>query len=77
MLKSFLIEDVARSAYRHGQGYRDANIYRSTGRYHFKHPEAVGLPDWVLMLSIEDHAFLAALYKKAFRSGLNSTKTKG
>ncbi len=71
-MKAWLIQDIARSAFRHGQGYAQGNIYRSTGRYLFKCPEAC-LPDWVVQLPLEDHEFLCKLYRHAFRQGLKSS----
>jgi hypothetical protein len=72
ILKSWMIESVAESAFSHGQGYAKSNIYRHVGRYAFKRPEALGLPDWVLGLDLETHKWLADLYRHAFRQGLKT-----
>ncbi len=70
-LKAWMIEDIANSAYKHGEAYRLGNIYRNVGRYAFKHPSHC-LPDWVMVLDIETHAKLERLYKRSFRAGLNN-----
>lgn len=69
-MKQWMIIDIAEQAFRHGQGYAKSNIYRSTGRYTFKNPEAIGLPNWVIQLDFDTHKWLADLYKHAFRQGL-------
>lgn len=71
-MKTWEIIAIAESAYRHGQGYAQGRIYRTTGRYTFKNPEAIGLPDYVIQLPFNDHEFLARLYRHAFRAGLKS-----
>lgn len=69
-MKTWIISEVMHSAYRHGQAYTKGQIYRSTGRWNFKCPEATGLPDFVVRMSIEDHQFLSDVYRHAFRQGL-------
>jgi hypothetical protein len=69
-LRAFEIEMIADSGFRHGQGYAEGRIYRSTGRFAFRCPEALGLPDWVIQLDIETHKFLVSVYRHAFRAGL-------
>jgi hypothetical protein len=69
-MKHFIVEMIAESAFRHGQGYSEGRIYRNTGKYIFKNPHVLGLPDYVLQMPIEDHSFLEKVYKHAFRQGL-------
>lgn len=69
-MRTWIIQDIAEQAYRHGQGYAKSNVYRNVGRFSFKHPEAIGLPDYVIRMSLEDHQFLANVYRHAFRQGL-------
>lgn len=72
MIRKSEIEMILRSAYRHGQAYRDGKIHRSCGKWVFKNPEVTGLPHFVVDLSIEDHQFLSDIYRHAFRCGFNS-----
>lgn len=69
-LKTWIISDIMHTAYRHGQAYANGQIYRSTGQWHFKCPEATGLPNWVVQLDIDTHQFLSDVYRHAFRQGL-------
>lgn len=71
-MRPYEVAMIAESAYRHGQGYAQGMIYRSTGRYAFKRPESLGLPDWVIQLDYETHKWLADLYRHAFRQGLKT-----
>lgn len=71
-MKTWIVEMIAQSAYRHGQGYAKSNIYRNVGKFAFKNPEAIGLPDWVVGIDIETHQWLANLYRHASRQGLKS-----
>ena len=69
---SWFIQEVAECAFRHGKAYAEGEIYRSTGKFNFKCPEAIGLPDCVVQMSLEDHQFLVKLYRHSFRQGLKS-----
>lgn len=71
-IKNIDVVMIAESAYRHGIGYKNSNIYRHAGRWCFKNPEALGLPDWVTQVEFSEHKFLANVYRHSFRAGLNS-----
>ena len=73
-MKPYEVIMIAESAFRHGQAYANNQIYRSTGKYIFKCPESVGLPDYVIRMTIEDHAFLEKVYRHSFRQGLKHGK---
>ena len=76
-MKTWIITEIAQSAFRHGQGYAQGQIYRSSTRLHFKKPSWTGLPDFVVHMAIEDHKFLEKVYIHAFRQGLNTVVLSG
>ena len=71
-MRPWEIAMIAESAYKHGQGYRDSNIYRNATKLHFKKPSWTGLPNYVIQLDFETHVWIEKVYIHAFRAGLNS-----
>jgi hypothetical protein len=67
------INIISKEAYRHGQGYGKCNIYRNVGKFIYKHPECCCGYD-IHKLPLDDHEFLARLYRHSFRQGMKSIK---